>query len=288
VVTDARTDIVGLGDAAAAEEAVRRLRADLDARAGRALPDRLARTVAEATRRDAAAVAATLVEPLLPLIGDRPLVVVPTGTLVAVPWSTLPGCAGRPVTVAPSATTWLAARQRVPVGTHVALVAGPGTEFGPAEVHAIAPLYPQSTILTGPDATPTATARALAGAAVGHVAAHGRHQPENALFSSLELAGGPLMGYDLQRLGAAPALVVLAACDLGLADVRPGDETIGMTAALLAAGTSTVVSGVGRIADADGIAAMTAFHRALRAGRTPAAALAEAATGTAFVCFGAG
>jgi CHAT domain-containing protein len=61
-----------------------------------------------------------------------------------------------------------------------------------------------------------------------------------------------------------------------------------MTAALLAAGTSTVVAGVGRIADADGIAAMTAFHRGLRAGRTPAAALAEAATGTAFVCFGAG
>jgi hypothetical protein len=57
---------------------------------------------------------------------------------------------------------------------------------------------------------------------------------------------------------------------------------------LLAAGTSTVVAGGGRIADADGISAMTAFHHALRAGRKPAAALAAAAAGTAFVCFGAG
>jgi tetratricopeptide (TPR) repeat protein len=288
VVTDARTDILGLGEAAAAEEAVRRLRADLDARAGRALPDRLARTVAEATRRDAAAVAAALLEPMLPVIGDRPLVVVPTGTLVAVPWGALPECAGRPVTVAPSASTWLAAQRRAPTATQVALVAGPGTEFGEAEIRAISALYPHSTVLTGSDATPAATAKALSGAAVGHVAAHGRHQPENALFSSLDLAGGPLMGYDLQRLGTAPVLVVLAACDLGLADVRPGDETIGMTTALLAAGTSTVVAGVGRIADAGGISAMTAFHRALRAGRKPAAALAEAAGGTAFVCFGAG
>jgi CHAT domain-containing protein len=96
------------------------------------------------------------------------------------------------------------------------------------------------------------------------------------------------MGYDLQRLDAAPAVVVLAACDVGLADVRPGDETIGMTAALLAAGTSTVIAGVGRVADQATITVMTGLHRALRAGRTPAAALAEVAGGTAFVCFGAG
>jgi CHAT domain-containing protein len=96
------------------------------------------------------------------------------------------------------------------------------------------------------------------------------------------------MGYDLQRLDAVPAVVVLAACDLGRADVRPGDETIGMTAALLAAGTSTVVASVGRIADDATLAVMTAFHRGLRAGRAPAAALAEAASGTALVCFGAG
>ena len=49
-------------------ESVRRLRADLDARAGRALPQRLAAAIGTATRRDAAAVTAALLTPLRPLI----------------------------------------------------------------------------------------------------------------------------------------------------------------------------------------------------------------------------
>jgi hypothetical protein len=288
VVTSRRTKMVALGDLAPVEESVRRLRADLDARAGRAVPARLAQAIDTATRRDAAGVADALVTPLLPLVDDREIVVVPTGTLVAVPWGALPACAGRPVTVAPSATTWLAARRRGgPDGT-VALIAGPGNDQGPAEVRAIAQLYPDPTVLTGPRATPAATADAMKGAALAHIAAHSTHQPENALFSSLDLVGGPLMGYDLQRLGAVPRLVVLAACDLGLADVRPGDETIGMTAALLAAGTSTVVAGVGRIADDATITVMTRFHQGLRAGKSPAVALAAAGSAGSLVCFGAG
>ena len=112
VVTGSRARLRRLGPYAAAAEAVLRLRADLDAQAGRVLPDRLATAVREATARDAAAVAAAVLTPLLADAGDRDLVVVPTGLLATVPWAVLPGCAGRPVTVAPSATAWLAARQR--------------------------------------------------------------------------------------------------------------------------------------------------------------------------------
>ena len=78
-------------------------------------------------------------------------------------------------------------------------------------------------------ATPAATLAALDGAALAHLAAHGQHQAENALFSTLELAGGALLGYDLQRAGRAPDMVVLSSCDVGLTDVRPGDETFGMS-----------------------------------------------------------
>jgi hypothetical protein len=41
-------------------------------------------------------------------------------------------------------------------------------------------------------------------------------------------------------------MVVLSSCDLGLADVRPGDETFGMVTALLTAGAGTVVASVAR------------------------------------------
>jgi CHAT domain-containing protein/tetratricopeptide (TPR) repeat protein len=297
VITARRTRLVALADHAGAVETVRRVRADLDAQAGRRMPGRLAQSVAAATRRDAAALAAAVLDPVRPLLGDRDLVVVPTGELVAVPWAVVPGCAGRPVTVAPSATTWLAARRRPgrnPAGDEagsVVLVSGPGLDGGEAEVRSIAELYPNATVLCGPEATPAATAKSVEGAALAHVAAHGHHQQENPLFSSLDLAGGPLMGYDLHRLQRAPALVVLASCDLGLADVRPGDETVGMTAALLSAGTSTAIAAVARIADENARTLMARFHQALGRGRAPAAALADAGPVdplSGFVCFGAG
>ncbi|HKA69397.1 MAG TPA: CHAT domain-containing protein [Actinomycetes bacterium] len=287
--------LVTLGELAGAEEAVLRLRTDLDAAAGRALPRRLAEAMAATTRRDAATLGAAVLEPLVHLVGERPLVVVPTGTLITLPWGVLPECADRPVTVAPSASTWHAARHRrrqngASAGPTL-LVAGPGNERGQAEVEAIGDLWPNPAILIGAAATPTATIDGMNCAQLVHLAAHGHHEEENALFSSLDLAGGPLMGYDLQRLGQAPAQVVLSACDLGLSEVRPGDETLGMVTALLSMGSATVIAGVCRVADEAAMTVMTRYHQAVRNGTTPAAALANAGASdqiTSFVCFGAG
>jgi hypothetical protein len=284
-----------VGTVETAEESVLRLRADLDALAGRTLPERLAAAVTESLRRDANTLAEAVLAPVLPVVGDRSLVVVPTGRLVTAPWALLPGCVGRPVTVALSATSWLAAhrRQLDPAAANgpVALVAGPGIERGEAEVRKIAARYPRATILTGRGATVGATAAAIDGAALAHVAAHGRHQSENALYSALELADGPLMGYHLQRIATSPLVAVLSTCELGLSEVRPGDESIGMSAALIAAGTTTVIASVGRVADDAAMRAMAAFHRRLADGTRPAAALAAAMAAedaAAFVCFGAG
>lgn len=295
VVTDRSASVVVLGDRGTAEEAVRRLRADLDAQAGRAMPARLAAVVRAATRQDADRVGAIVLEPVLPLIGDRDLVVVPTGLLLTTPWHALPGCASRPVTVAPSVAVWLAARRRLHAGSPAAgavtVVAGPGIHRGEAEARAVASLHRGAVVLTGPEATPAAALAAMAGTGLAHIAAHGQHQTENPLFSMLELAGGPLMGYDVQELLAAPRTVVLSCCDLGLTDVRHGDEALGMPTALLAAGTATVVASVGRVADEAATEIMVAYHRAVVAGRPPAAALAGAVHGNesaGFICFGAG
>jgi CHAT domain-containing protein len=314
VMAGGQARLVPLGRYETAERAVVRLLADLDAGAGRSMPRRLAQTVGAATARDAEAVQAAVLDPLLRLIGDRPLVVVPTGALATVPWGMLPGCAGRPVTVAPSATTWVAARRRSssrstmdasaspaagpaspvdglasPLAGPALLVAGPGTERGEAEIRAIAALWPGATVLAGADATASATLRGLESATVAHVSAHGRHEPDNPLFSTVELVGGPLMGYDLQRLPRAPTTVILSTCDLGLTQVRPGDETLGMAAVLLSAGTCTVVASVSRVGDEAAMNVMVRYHAAVVAGRSPAAALAEAATpGQTFICVGAG
>jgi tetratricopeptide (TPR) repeat protein len=291
VVTGESAAVVPLAGYDAAERSVLRLRADLDTRAGRFMPQRLAEAVAAATVNDAAALTALVLDPLLPLIGDRALVVVPTGLLMTTPWAALPACAGRAVTVASSATAWLAAKQRRPFSGAAVLVAGPGIAHGDQEIRAIAKLHPRAATLTGAAASPAATIAALDGAGIAHLAAHGRHQAENALFSSLELAGGALIGYDLQNLHRPPSMIVLSCCELGLSDVRPGDESFGLASALLAAGTATVVASVSRVADQTAMAVMVSFHRAVTGGASPAAALASAVRDepdAGFVCLGAG
>jgi CHAT domain-containing protein len=168
----------------------------------------------------------------------------------------------------------------------VVLVAGPEIRRGVEEIRAIAGIRAGARMLSGADATPAAVLAALDGAGLVHLAAHGRHEAENPLFSALDLAGGPLLGYDLPRLERAPDVVVLASCELGLTEVRPGDETLGMASALIAAGTATVVASVGRVADEPATDAMIGFHRALAAGHPPAEALAGVAAGTGFICLG--
>ena len=99
------------------------------------------------------------------------------------------------------------------------------------------------------------------------------------------------MAYDIQQLTAAPRHVVLSSCDVGRTVVRPGEEILGFTAALLYIGTATVTASVTRVGDDDAVGTMTAYHRLLAAGTRPAEALAAATADepfSPFVCFGGG
>ena len=154
--------------------------------------------------------------------------------------------------------------------------------------------------LSGATVLPRATARggraALDGAALAHVACHGRLRADSPLFSSLELADGPLTALDLQGLRRAPDVLVLSACDLALSELHAGDELLGFAAALLGMGTRTIVASVVPVPDAAARRLMLAFHRELAAGAAPATALARApaalrggaAALQGFVCLGAG
>lgn len=269
----------------------------------------------------AAALDRQLFDPVRDRLADRPLVIVPIGELHAVPWSGLPTCAGRAVTVAPSATAWLRAAGRQTGGSDTpaadgpaVLVAGPRLPAAETEVRQLGAALPGSRALTGAAATADAVTGALNGAALAHIAAHGRFRADNPLFSTLDLADGPLTAYELERLTSPPGLVVLSACDSGLAGVRPGDEVMGFTAVLLALGTRCLIATVLPVPADLTTALMLELHRRMRAGDGPAVALAGAqqafqagtqqaapqagreatnaaavhATAAAFVCFGAG
>ncbi len=248
-----------------------------------------------------ASTAARLDELLLAPLGvpnGQPVVVVPTGELHGLPWSTLPTLAGRPTTVAPSAAVWLAgtagpARPAPSRGRRrVALVAGPRLPGAETEVGQLAALYPRATVLTGERATVAGVVAALEKADLAHLAAHGTFRADSPLFSSVLLHDGPLTVYDLERLRRAPSVVVLSACDAAVAAVHEGDDLLGTAAALLSLGVRAVIAPLLPVPDVATTAVMVALHRRLRAGERPALALAGAGDGqdraaaAAFVCIG--
>jgi CHAT domain len=230
----------------------------------------------------------------------RPVVVVPTHPLHQLPWAALPSLAGRTVTVTPSADLWLRrgkGRAAAAAAGPTVLVAGPDLPGAEEEVAALAGLYPSARVLRGPEATVERVLDALAGAGIAHVAAHGRLRSDSPLLSSLGLADGALTIYDLERLAAAPATFVLPACNAAVPQVARGDEVVGTATALVGLGVRSVLAPVLPVPDEAAAPFSVALHTALRAGSTPAAALAAAqadagddpgrrALAAAFVCIG--
>ncbi|HET8766162.1 MAG TPA: CHAT domain-containing protein [Pedococcus sp.] len=277
LVVGATSSVHHLGPAPRAAELADRLSRDLRAHAFAGPHPALQAAVGRAVEESLGALGDLLLGPL-PLV-DGPVVVVPGLTLRSVPWGMLPRLAGRAVTVAPSMTRWSA----------------PLLEDGPA---AERPLT--VTALTGPRLrradveaervtahwrTRGVAARvalladsgdvreALGVDGLVHVAAHGTHEPQSPWFSSLHMADGPVFAHELPR-PAAPRHVVLSACDVGRMDPRPGDEPLGLTAALLGLGVRSVVAAVAPVTDEVAATAMEAYHAGLASGRSASAALA--------------
>lgn len=275
-VADGRARQVTLGSAADATAAARELHADLDAMSPDRLPAPLVAAVSQSARTRAARLDEQLLVPLRRIIADREVVIVPTGALYAVAWGVLPSLRGRPVVVAPSATAWFAAEGQAGRTGHTVLVGGPGLPAAVGEVGRLCEYHPGAELIDGDRATVAAVLAALDGAELAHVAAHGVHEPENALFSYLELVDGALYAHEMTRLRNPPQHVVLAACELALSRIRPGDEALGFAGALLAAGGRTVTAAVSRVGDEAAATAMADYHARLADGVAPAVALAEA------------
>ncbi len=291
VVRDGRFRLVPLGPLEETVEITRQLHADLNVLAPDQLPAPLVAAVTQSAEKRARLLDRLLVEPLADAIGDRELVVVPFGPLYALPWAALPSLRGRPLSVAPSATAWRSAATQVETEP-VVLVGGPGVPGAIGEVRELRSVYPQARLVDGEGATSATVLAALDGSALAHLVAHGAHEPANALFSRLDLVDGPLFAHETTRLRRPPERVVLAACELAMSHIRPGEEALGFAGALLAGGSRTIVGAIARVGDQAAAQAMTDLHRLLAKGISPALALAEAIAADPlrrpFLCLGAG
>jgi len=250
------------------------------------------------------------------------LVITAPGVLAGIPWGMLPAMRGRSFTLERSASAWVSSRNGASSGASSAasrdtapgavsgavsgaprglrrgvagragFVAGPRVARGTEEVRRASQFWRDPRVLTGAASTADAATTLAADVDVLHVAAHGRHAVDNPLFSGLELADGPLFGYDIDRMARVPETVVLSACEMGRSSVRWGEEAIGMTRAWLHAGSRCVVAAPVVVADDVACELLAAMHAALAEGEAPADALSRASTETGLVapfqCHGSG
>lgn len=231
----------------------------------------------------------------LPEIADRALVLAPTAELHAISWSLLPSTLGRPVQVVPSLGWWQTKTGQARPGQSLAstgqvlLAAGPGLRHAGPEVRAIGRRRPDALVLTGRQSTVEAILAGLDGADLAHLACHGHYRADHPDFSALELSDGPLTVHDLHRLRRPPRILVLSACEAARSAARPGEEIMGLAAALLALGTHTLIAPVTAVPDRGTRVLMSALHERLAVGDSPPVGLARATADTGlpgFTCFG--
>lgn len=255
---------------------------------------RVARTVAWFTGSDpadpghaetAAQAGAALLGPVLPVVGDRPLVLSWDAFLGDPPWSALPALCGRPVVLVPTARSWLE-RRRTPTLERVVLAGGTAPTGAAREITELAGLYPHARVLTGEQAVTRAVLSSFEDADLVHLAGHG-HVPDRApMLASVELADGPLLACDLIGLSRVPSVVTLSSCWNGRAFAsRPGPP-LGFVGALLDRGAHTVVASPVPVRDTETEAAMRRFHRALASGTPVPEAVAVHLGRAGFCCFG--
>jgi hypothetical protein len=202
--------------------------------------------------------------------GNGRAVVVPPAGLLTAPWGLLPLFAGVALSVSPSASQWLGARNAWAAGRtgHVALVTGPGLSTREAEVTALSPVHEAARILPAEEATVSAALRVLDGAGLAHIAAHGTFRGDAPLFSSLELADGQLTVHDLEELLQPPRSIILSACDSGGAAPIGAHEALGLVSALLGMGSADVLASVVPVNDHATLRVMADVHSVAGRGGT--------------------
>lgn len=232
---------------------------------------------------------ASVAEMLLPpeivptLHPDQLLIIVPCGTLHTLPFAALP-LAGRPLTtlatllITPSLhlLTRLIAR---PASKNDKVLSIGVREYRmqeslPAayeEANLIAAMHSNSDIWCDDQATIKRLQDVnemghLASYRLIHLAAHAWSDINHGYQAGIALADGELLLADLAQLHLDADLVVLSACESGVSQTHPNEEIVGLTYALLQAGTRAILSSLWEVADATSLDIMRMFYAARQEG----------------------
>jgi CHAT domain-containing protein/Flp pilus assembly protein TadD len=238
---------------------------------------------------------AKLFAPLREKIRNPRLILIPHSVLHYLPFAALRDPqTGRyliedyTLTYAPSASALRFLRgKETPVAGRALVLGDPDTELGSLpgakREAAMVSCYLGTTPLLGRKATESALYHLEGKVDLLHIAAHGFYDPASPLFSHIALAPGEgqdgnlevheiLANLDLSGVN----LVVLSACQTAIGERSGGDEVVGLTRALLYAGSPGVISTLWNIDDEAAAVLMEELYARLLDGGTAADALRQA------------
>ena len=186
-----------------------------------------------------------------------------------------------PVCYTPSASVMKYCHQKRKGKREKALILGDRLIYTRDQTLAIQSLFPPGAAeLHIEDATTDLLKRKLSEAKaeidILHIACHGDFDSEQALQSGITLPDGRLTAEDIFGLEMNADLVTLSACETGINENKPGDELIGLTRALIYAGTPSVVVSLWEVDAISTSILMTQFYQKLLAGATKVDALQQA------------
>lgn len=230
-----------------------------------------------------------LIAPLESYLRHDRLVLVPHGPLHSLPFAALRAPSGRfliedyTLSYTPSAGALRFLGRGKPAAEGALVLGDPDGSLPDAgrEAEAIAALY-GVPVHRGAAATEARVWDEAGRVGVLHLAAHGVYDPVHPLASRIDLApgggqDGRLEAHEIYHLDlSSTRLVVLSACDTALGKRSDGDDLVGLSRALLAAGAPAAVTTLWRIDDEAAAALMVALHRRLRQGEPTAEALRAA------------
>jgi CHAT domain-containing protein len=226
------------------------------------------------------------------LPADAELVIVPDGTVQALPFATLVTPDGTflidkyTMTTAPSASVFLRSPSKSRGDSLLAVAQPAPQDFEPlpaaaSEVRSIARQYPHGRVVIGEQITPSEFLDAASAVSLVHFAGHAATDQRRSSQSALqfESSSGPALQLTAKEIGQsrlrAHPLVVLAACGTGRGAVRRNEGVDSLATAFLQAGARGVVATLWDVGDTMSARLFRSFHQNLRRGARAADALRD-------------
>jgi len=224
-----------------------------------------------------------LVEPALPHVRGKELIIVPHDVLHYLPFHALLGSDGKyliekyPVYYLSSASLLQFVKEKRRAGGNKVIAFGnpdlgdpdKNLEFAELEAQEVKAAYPESTVYLRKEATEEKSKVLSPRHDILHFATHAELSENDPLSSAVLLAkegkeDGRLEVREIFGMDLKANLVVLSGCETGLGKLSTGDELVGLTRAFIYAGTPSVVASLWKVDDSSTAHLMSSFYRNLK------------------------